>query len=76
MIVQDIKPKIVLDNFKTDMQFIKRGILSFSKNDLNTLHTIGNYKTELKAAFILQHLIEHAQLHVGQIILICKLIKN
>ncbi len=76
MKVQGISPQIILENFKTDLDLVKKGILAFDDKRLNTMRKIGNYETELKAAFILQHLVEHAQLHLGQIIVISKLIKS
>ena len=76
MIVQDISPELVLAKFKNDLDFIKKELLRFDDDDLNTSHNIASYQTKIKAAFILQHLVEHAQLYVGQIILVKKLIRN
>jgi uncharacterized damage-inducible protein DinB len=63
----------LLAEAQSSLAGISDALKQFSETDLNTMQAVGQKKVPCKVAFILHHLVEHAQLHMGQIMLIRKL---
>ena len=58
---------------KTKLANVALGLKTFSETDLARVEHVGQKAIPVQVAFILHHLIEHAQLHMGQLILMRKL---
>lgn len=58
---------------KASLAGVSEALKLFSEADLNTVQQVGQQAIPVKVAFILHHLVEHAQLHMGQVMLLRKL---
>ncbi len=67
------RPEVVLDAFYGSLSSIKAEMSDLTPEALQALHPVGRAAVPTKAAFILHHLIEHAQHHAGQLIVMRKL---
>ena len=67
------EPAQVLAEFHQDLARVQDRILGLGEADLGVVRELGRKRIPLEAAFILHHLVEHAQHHAGQIIVLRKL---
>ncbi|GAB6876168.1 DinB family protein [Thermaerobacter litoralis] len=69
----ELEPAAVLRQFHEEMGRVQDRILRLTDADLAATRTVGRQQVPAEAAFILHHLVEHAQHHMGQIIVLRKL---
>lgn len=66
-------PEQVLSEFAEALGRIREGLRQLQPADLEAVRLVGRKEVPVKAAFILAHLVEHANHHTGQIIVTRKL---
>jgi uncharacterized damage-inducible protein DinB len=66
-------PESVLEEFRTALTLVTDGLRGLDGAALEAVRPVGRAQVPAKAAFILHHLVEHAQHHAGQVILTRKL---
>lgn len=68
-----LEPAEVLSQFHREMAQVQERIRGLGEADLGVVREVGKKRIPAEAAFILNHLVEHAQHHAGQIIVLRKL---
>lgn len=69
----EVEPAQVLRQFHEEMARVQERIRGLSDADLAAQRVVGRQQVPAEAAFILHHLVEHAQHHMGQVIVLRKL---
>lgn len=69
----DEPPEAVLARFHAEMGQVQERLRALEPADLEAVREVGRDRYRVEAAFILHHLVEHAQHHAGQVIVLRKL---
>jgi uncharacterized damage-inducible protein DinB len=68
-------PEVILSAFYGSFSSVRAALSDLPPEALQAVHPVGRAAVPTKAAFILHHLVEHAQHHAGQVIVTRKLWK-
>ena len=66
-------PEEALEAFRATFARIRADLEALTPEAIETVHPVGRAAIPAKAAFVLHHLVEHAQHHAGQVIVMRKL---